>query len=227
MKRKLTILILIVLMLSSALWAADYNQLINVTPAGLRYDVIDGTGFDDYLYNAGVNYTGYFWVESGKTETASPAGPYVSTSGYVPKRYMAAEEAEAVEVKPSSFNALGFNIGVDANFDLDTVDTFFKDKDNRPDFFDVFDVQLSVGLALRQRLASSFYLYETVGASVGTMLVGGYADVGLAYALGHVALSLGARVDCGLNFPQITDFEFDDSSFVTYATPYVSLGVAF
>lgn len=91
---------------------------------------------------------------------------------------------------------------------------------------DMLGWQVHAGFAMRQFLTPSMYVYENVGVSAGSWLLGGYADVGFAIDLGSFSVNLGAKADAGA-YVALDDLDFDNADLAVTVTPYFGLGFGF
>ena len=224
--KRIAVLLITLLIVTSAVFAGSHY--VRLSPAGARIDLI-GEGSDAVLYNAGVNYTGYFWGGGSKAE-AEPQqipGQWASTSGYVPKRYAERPVTSVNEPVSSGFDTMGIYVGVDSSFDLKKLDSMTSaDMKSLED--SGVGAQLHFGFAFRQRLGSRIMFYEMIGVTSGTwLLVGAYGEVGTSVDFGAFSLNLGARLEGGAYLPSGADFDFEKASFALGLTPYFGLGIGF
>lgn len=223
--KKTAVLLILLLVASSVAFAA--SNYVRLSPAGVRFDMVGGPEGDDFYYDAGFSYTGYFWGGEKGTDSEEQVripGQWASTSGYVPRRYIIVQTVTESEPARPAGKTMGLQLAIDGTADIDAIRSLYDDEYEFD--MDMLGWQAHAGFAMRQFLTPSMYVYENVGVSAGSWLLGGYADVGFAVDLGSFSVNLGAKADAGA-YVALDDLDFDNADLAVTVTPYFGLGFGF
>ena len=230
--KKTAVLLLLLCMLSTVAFSAP-NVYVRLSPVGARFGLYGGQHEHEFHYNMKSDVVSYFVGGTHKETDVSQKqipGQYVSTSGYVPMRYLIVDQNSVEDKDLISYGkTMGLHFSFDGTWDFDSFKWL---ADSGSEFNENWiGGQVNLGFAMRQFLTPSMYVYENVGVSAGSWLLGGYADVGFAVDLGSFSVNLGAKADAGVFVPTSGafefDFDFENAEPAVTVTPYFGLGFGF
>ncbi len=208
MRKKVSLIFLLLAVMISAVSARTHY--IIAAPLGVRLEMPLSPG-----YQAGIQDFSFLW---GGSTTSTTTGNTRGTTSYRPIRYMSERITNNIN------DGYGHTIGLHFAFEggtisyLETYPSYYSQSHE----FTIPIIQGYVGFAFRQFFARSFFIYEAIGTTLGTGVIGAYGDIGLMYesSFGFV-INLGIRCEAG--YSVIAETENIGLSFGTY----LGLGYAF